>query len=431
MANSFFNLASQKDLVARLTGCPCGLQHGCSHPALKCQGGGKKGIFILTGPADERTSRNGDWMCAMGMQKLQAQLDLCDIDIRNDCWLVGTIGCACDRVATVKQVAACHARVHTMIRERQPRLIIALGMDAVNALYADEWAGGLGGIRTWRGWTIPDHARQAWVVPTWGTDEIAQASAIAQERSTKTGSRSARQDDSEAHLDDSGALYGVQGTVWTADLQRAVDQLDVSLPQAPPVPAQAVILPAPKETVRLLDAWTAKPDATPVALDFETTGLKPDFPDHRIVSCAVAEGPDQAFAFMCDNEAVLDALTRFLASRRRKIAANMKFEWAWAFVCLDVEIENFIHDTVLAAHVLDNRPDICSVKYQAFVRLGIPNWGSEVAEYLKSAKQGANEMNRVLELSRKRPRTLLTYNGMDALVEWRLAVLQRREMELR
>jgi hypothetical protein len=84
---------------------------------------------------------------------------------------------------------------------------------------------------------------------------------------------------------------------------------------------------------------------------------------------------------------------------------------------------NWRWDTMLAAHWMDNRPDICSVSFQSFVHLGLPKYNEHIEPYLEG--KGGNGLNRIKELDMD---TLLRYVGGDAIIEWKLAQRQRKLM---
>ena len=81
-------------------------------------------------------------------------------------------------------------------------------------------------------------------------------------------------------------------------------------------------------------------------------------------------------------------------------------------------------DTMLTAHILDNRRGICSVKFQAFVRLGIPTWDDAISKFLYS--KHANLMNNI---SKAPLRDLLLYNGLDSLLEYKVMQKQKEERD--
>ena len=81
-------------------------------------------------------------------------------------------------------------------------------------------------------------------------------------------------------------------------------------------------------------------------------------------------------------------------------------------------------DCVLAAHILDNRPGITGVKFQALVRLGLPPYDNEIKPFLQASD--SNRMNRIHEAELT---DVLRYNGIDARCEYELAQKQMEAME--
>jgi len=164
-----------------------------------------------------------------------------------------------------------------------------------------------------------------------------------------------------------------------------------------------------------------------VAWDYETNMLKPDGPDARIVSCAIAWGrtePERCIAYPWHGEAI-QATGELIRSPIPKIASNLKFEDRWTRKEFGHHVRGWAWDTMLAAHVLHNRPAITSVKFQAFVRLGMPVWNDKTERFLKSkGDAGVNQILREIEIG-----DLLLYNGLDALIEFRVAIDQMRELE--
>ena len=78
---------------------------------------------------------------------------------------------------------------------------------------------------------------------------------------------------------------------------------------------------------------------------------------------------------------------------------------------------------MLAAHCLDNRTGVCSLKFQAFVKMGVPSYNDKQATYLDNVK--GSPYNRILELDLHR---LLHYGATDAYLECQLARVQRKEL---
>jgi hypothetical protein len=178
-----------------------------------------------------------------------------------------------------------------------------------------------------------------------------------------------------------------------------------------------VILNPRQARMRMMELARKRGD---LAVDFECTGLKPDHPSQDIISCSFCLEGEDTFACMIDERAkeVLSSVLR--APRLAKIASNMQYEERWSMAKLGHGVVNWIWDTMQAAHILDNRPWISGLKFQSYVQFGVPDYSVGVDEFKKS--KTANGLNRMREVN---PRDLLTYGGMDALLEFRLAALQR------
>jgi DNA polymerase-1 len=119
--------------------------------------------------------------------------------------------------------------------------------------------------------------------------------------------------------------------------------------------------------------------------------------------------------------------------RIEKIAHNLKYEEMWSRVCLGCEVKGWKWDTMIASHILDNRPGITSLKFQAYVHFGIANYDEAVAPFLNSENRegkSANSKNRVERLltNPEKTRSLLQYCGMDALLTYRLAQIQMEQV---
>jgi hypothetical protein len=106
----------------------------------------------------------------------------------------------------------------------------------------------------------------------------------------------------------------------------------------------------------------------------------------------------------------------------RKIGGNIKFEEVWTRAKCGHEIEGWDWDTVIAAKTLDNRLGNSSVKFQAYVRLGIIGYDDYVSQYLRSTDGTSNGLNRVREIP---PRELLEYCGRDSAFEYGIALAQK------
>jgi len=159
------------------------------------------------------------------------------------------------------------------------------------------------------------------------------------------------------------------------------------------------------------------------AVDYESNCLKPEWPEAKIYSCAVSNGR-RTISYPWAGRSIEDTGQFLRSTRTGKVSSNLKMEERWTLKVFGHGVTNWAWDTMLAAHCLDNRPGICSLKFQSLVKLGIPStvYNENIEPYL-SDHQG--HYNRIQEIDIA---TLLYYGGMDGLQEVRLAKRQRREM---
>jgi len=271
---------------------------------------------------------------------------------------------------------------------------VMFGQQAVTSIIGQKWQSDLGTISKWRGWTIPDRDFNAWLCPTFHPSFV------------ERGEKEIR-------------------TIWMQDLKQALSLVDTPLPPYEDETDKVEIV----KDLHFLDSLKG-----PVAFDYETTGLKPhDTSKHRIVCMSVCNDPQKAYAFMMpDDPDQLDCIRALLQGQRGKIAQNMKFEHTWTYNALGYEVRHWIWDTMLATHIMDNRPDVCGLKFQVYVQFGLGDYSSDVAPFLKSKTKDGNAVNQIdaLTVSLTGKKKLLKYCGLDSLFEYRLAMKQMRELNV-
>jgi DNA polymerase I-like protein with 3'-5' exonuclease and polymerase domains len=204
-------------------------------------------------------------------------------------------------------------------------------------------------------------------------------------------------------------------------LRQAVELVDVKFPKYKEPKIHYI------EDLSILD--TLSPDL--VSIDVETTGLKPHAKGHRIVSCAVATDENTVYAFLMPKkrslrQPLVNLLTNNLVS---KIIANAKYEYTWFLVKLGCEIKNVAFDTMLCSHILDNRPGVTGLKWSTYTEFGVMDYSSEITPYFSSGdNKDGNSINKIEELISTPDglHKLLTYNAMDSIFTYRLALRQMK-----
>jgi uracil-DNA glycosylase family 4 len=375
---------------------------------LVAYGNFRKGILNIAEASGEVEDRIGKPFQGRTGKLLQRTYQKLGIDLFEDCLNINSIRCHTpnNRMPSNNEMKCCRRLNMKVIDEYKPKLIIPLGNAAIYSLLGDRWKKNLGGITKWRGWTIPDQDLKAWVCPTFHPSYI--------ERSDT----------------------GIEERIWEQDLKQAFSLLDmqpnkVYLAHPFPVYKEPVIH-FTEDLSFLKNIGKPLSFTNEAVFDYETTGLKPQAAGHRIVCCSVAVSEDKCYVFMMpkspkERQPFID----FLEDEKiPKVAHNIKFETEWSQVRLKAEVKNWIWDTMLMAHVLDNREGITSLAFQVYVNFGKIDYKDETAPFLEGDKKNGNAFNNILELIKtiEGVNKLMTRCALDSVYEYRLR--KKQEIEL-
>lgn len=393
----------------------CGMYQYVLSPRMEPFGNFKKRILnIGEAPGEEEDKKGKQWQGKVG-QRLQREYRELGFDLFDDCLNINSVNCrpvdkkGNNRAPVGNEVDCCRSRVLKVIEENSPHVIILVGEKALQSIIGNIWTKDLGGVSKWRGFTIPDRSLNAWICPVWHPSFVERQSGATEIE-----------------------------TVWRQDLERALKMSEVPLPEVQDEAEQVQIL-DPDQVETFLSRMIRR--GVPFAFDYETTGLKPHAEGHQIVCVSVCYSEDRAFVFeMPEKGSRAEQLWKELLSNPAipKWGYNMKYEHQWTHTLLETEIQGWEWDGMLAAHMEDNRPGICSLKFQTYIRFGVAGYDSSIEKYLKGTDpKDGNSLNRVPELwadrwdaldqmKREMWKNLLIYCGMDSLFTYRLAQLQRR-----
>ncbi len=315
------------------------------------------------------------------------------IELDYDCWRTNAIICRPhdgprNRTPTAAEIGYCRPNIVRTIAELNPKTIILLGQAACQSVIGWLWKDSVGPIGRWIGWRIPCQKINAWICPAWHPSYIL---------------RGESNDDQE----DRGKDNPVRELIWKEHLKAALAKKHRPWKTVPDYRSQIRVIMEPDEAakeIRIMMAFAS--EHKPIAFDYETTTLKPDGPHAEIYTCSMANG-EYAISYPWHGKAIT-ATREFLRSRIPKIASNKKFEDRWTRKDSGFPVENWVFDTMLAAHVLDNRRDINSIKFQGWALLGQDIWNDAVEPYLKSP--GSNTPNKIKETDLY---SVLFYNALD------------------
>lgn len=395
-------LARTRKPPSRIAQCGiCGLFRHCLTPKMEVSGEGRKGILVVAEAPGADEDRRGTQLVGKAGQRLRRELRSMGIDLDEDCWKTNALICRPpnNKTPTDKEIDYCRPNLHKTLRDTKPRVIIPMGLPAIkavlgggNAIWKEK---DLGSMSRWAGWQIPCRKPNVWICPTWHPSYLERMEHKALDLWFRR------------HL---SAAVGLQGRPWR---------------QKPSDPADAVesIL-RPSEAAAIIRDWEKQGGLA--AFDYECDRLKPEAADAQIVSCSVCWEGKRTIAFPWRAE-VRDAMSRFLKSPNvRKIASNMKFEERWTRAKLGHRVRRWDWDSMLAAHWLDNRREITGLKFQAFVLMGVSAYDEHLEALLKAPH--ARAKNRIHEISMK---DLLLYNGLDSLLEYEVAQIQKEKGHVR
>lgn len=393
----------------------CGLYKGIETPKMKPAGAFKGGILNV-GPFPELTDdRKGKPFQGEMGKLLRSEYHHLGVDLFEDCLNTNAVTCvpvgpdgrSIER-PTGYEVCCCRRSLDRLIRDNHPKVIILLGAEAVRAVLGTRWKNerALNDIDLWRGFVIPDRMYNAWVCPVFDPALILKAEGRPEVL-----------------------------TIWRTDLERALSMVDVPFPTFKDE-KKAVVVTDDVEGVlsKIVEDCLGGTQKILLALDIETSGLKPyDKGVHQIACISFCYEEGRAYCIPAPRTKREKALLRKVLTEPSigKVAANMKFEDTWLTVMYRIGVAPWVWDTMQAAHVLDNRPGITSLKFQSFVQFGVVGYEEAITPYLKSPDSNTpNRISEVLE-SPTLTRELMEYCGMDSLMTYRLARMQMEMMGVR
>jgi uracil-DNA glycosylase family 4 len=396
MSNGFFNssLTESKKPPSLLPKCgACKLDLKCNSPKLNYIGEGKKKILIISESPSKSDDENGRlYSTPRPSLPLESALRKSGVRLERDCWLTTSLICYSGKEPTSDQISHCRPNLIKTIKQLKPDVIIPMGRSGIASLIPHLWKEQIGAASRWYGFQIPSQKINAWVCPTYSPIYVYQLSK----------SNDAKKEVLKIHFEKQiKAALALKGKPYD---------------EVPDYNKDIEIIDKPSQAARIIRKMIQKGGT--VAFDYETDRIKPDSDSSRIVSCGICWNDKKTIAYDWKGEAI-EATRELLHSPLPKIACNLKFEDRWTRKHLGKRVRNWYWDTMLAAHVIDQRPRVSSIKFQSFVLLGAPSYDEHIGKYLAGDKD--KESNNIHLIDRKE---LLTYNAMDAILEYKVAMKQ-------
>ena len=283
--------------------------------------------------------------------------------------LTFALQCENKKNISIAQLNYCRNKLHEIIKQTKPKKIFTFGKYALQGLIGDKCSINED-AEEWMGWTIPDQDFECYIYPNYHL--INDEDKILNNRFEKFLNN---------HINHDKKFKKIY--------------LDVNICEED----QAINL--------LRNLLSLKNEI--IAIDVETTGLKPHKKGHQIYSIAITQSNLFTFSFLL-TEKIKSYIKEILQSNLiGKVAHNLQFENRW-FEFLLCEVNNWVFDTQLSTHILDNRSGITGLKFQTYVNFGLVGYDDNIKQYLQAKIKGGNEFNTIQDAPVK---DLLKYNCYD------------------
>ncbi len=401
MKRGFFAASSliSKTRIPTTSRCGlCGWYKHCQSPKMPPTGKGKRKILVVAEAPGQKEDKLNTQLVGKAGQRLRKHLKRKGIDLDRDCWKTNAVICGREKNETPDDttIECCRANLFATIKRYNPNAILLLGTVACKSLLTLAWKGDIGGITRWAGYQIPCFQPNSWIVPTYHPSYLVRLNSNLLDRTF------------ERHLDSLKKKAKSKPKIVNYK-----DQIDII--KRPSVAAKEI-----KHMIRRGGL---------LAFDYEGTSLKPEVEGAEILTCSISWRGTRNIAFPWQAE-VIGAMDKLTKSSLPKIASNIKFEDRWTRKLFNHPVRNWYWDTMLAAHIINNRRKVTSLKFQSFVLLGMECYDNHIEPFLKQAK--GTSLNRIREIGLN---DLLLYNGLDSLLEFEVArkqikILERRECRL-
>jgi uracil-DNA glycosylase family 4 len=358
----------------------------------------RKILIVGEAPGKDEDNQNEQFVGVTG-QYQEDSLEQLGINMRRDCWLTNSLICRPpgNATPTSEQISYCYPNLSKTIRELKPNVIITVGRAALESILTEIWEDEIGPMGRWVGWKIPCQKYNCWICPTYHPSFVLRELEYTKSKSPIR-------------------------EIYMSQLKAATRLRKKPYKKIPNYEGQIEVLYDQNKIAGILDTFVAYD--WPISFDYETDTLKPD-KDGQIITASVCCNGKRTIAFPWAGDRVKNAWIQLLTSKCKKIGFNSKFEDRWTRSKLGIEINNWVCDSMVDAHLLDCRRGICSLGFQAFVQLGFGNYYSQISPFLE--QKSSYDFNNIKKADLNK---LLVYNGLDSLLNFLIARKQRKQLGL-
>ena len=338
----------------------CGLASKCSKPKIKKYGRGEKRILVVGLCPGRTEDKYGIPLLGAAGSFLKKNLDLLGIDLDRDCVRTTIVQCfpGIDKIGndskpTNEQILCCAANLQKDIEEVKPQLIIALGSNAIKALVNTKGLSSFSVTGT-HGLCFPNQTYGAWVGCSYDPSFFCR----------QKGNRGPIKDDI-IFTNDLIDILAVLGEPLPKPLSREGNELITDYKEA--IDYIEYIIDAGKPTTH----------------DFESTEISCYKKNSRLLTVSLTNTVESAVCIPIDFQKdgasiftesqliqVVRAFNEYLASDVPKVCQNYYMEELWGRHILGQSMNHFVHDTMVAAHVLNCRRLTTNLGFQAYQLTG-------------------------------------------------------------
>jgi len=361
---------SKKSRIPDVLDCnTCGLSSKCKHPRMKVSGKGNKKILFVGLCPNSTGDKYNQPISGAYQQFVRKNCGLVGIDFDKDCFHTNLVRCfpgknskGFDKKPTELQMRCCSSILRQEILDIKPKLVICMGSEAMAAVLKTNAIPSPNATKL-HGKVFPYHELNCWVGCLYNPSFFF----------------------GKKHNNDNVN----DELIFAYDLARIVAMHDLDFPKTMSSADNEMITNADR-AVEVLH--TLSKSEQPVSYDYETTTFSPFDEGARIICVSLADSvdhgywipidlilkaniltgnpTDKKFWEQGDRDRVVDALKVFISSKTPKVLQNFSMEEVWNRVILGVHDGNFIHDTMVTCHVLNNRTGCNGLEFQTFELLG-------------------------------------------------------------
>lgn len=371
----------------------CGLYKNVKSPKMKWSGEGKLNTLMIAQSPGAIEDIEGTQLVGDAGQVLRKHLFDMRFDLDADFWKINAVNCRTtdirgnNRIPTQKELKYCRFMWLDTVKKLQPKFIILFGSEACETYFLDRSKPirRNSSIGRWRNLIIPDPKYNAYVLPLY------HPSAVNHNPDIEPIFKKDLQEAMKFIIDNQNSKSPEE-----IDWDKQIFPLTVTGNQQPTI----------RSTFNEVEEFLIKiqKDKPIISFDYETSAIRPFKNGHKIWSIGVSIGnKGYAFPFQYPgiwsskefNEIKTLWIDILIDPRIKKIAQNIAMEEIWSRILLEVEVAGWIWDTMVTAHILDERPNYTSLDFQTFIYFGYEH-GEMITPFKEdSDNSGFNKMHQV------------------------------------